>query len=75
MMMTGEECHPEEMQRRVPHVSRLRRGRFTFTLSSRYSVIPSAVEGPCVCSALNEQAQVSKSRKRLGAIAEPFASV
>jgi hypothetical protein len=29
----------------------------------------SAVEGPCVCSALNKQAQVSKSRKRLGGIA------
>jgi hypothetical protein len=54
MMMTTEECQPEEMQafatqlhlhtnlgeNRVPHVSRLRRGRFTFTLSSRYSVTP-----------------------------------
>ncbi len=29
-----------------------------------YFVIPSVVEGPCVCSALHKQAQVSKNARR-----------
>ncbi len=32
-----------------------RRGGFTFTLSPRYSVIPSVVDEPCVCSALKRK--------------------
>ena len=83
MMMITEKCHPEEMQafagcptsRAFRDVGLLPLPCHPNTLSSRYSVIPSAVEGPCVCSALNKQPQVSKSRRRLGGIAEPFASV
>jgi hypothetical protein len=31
-----------------------------------YFVIPSVVEGPCVCSALNKQAQVSNKSRKFG---------
>src|SRR5580700_2422031 len=39
-MMTTEECHPEEMQAGCPTSRLWRRGGFTFTPSSRYSVTP-----------------------------------